>query len=359
MHGKVCRISKKIFVRILCCVLSILLFGCESNPRTNDDHPLDNAPTNATIEYINDNTAIQIDLTKVSELILENASEDVVSAAKTVIEGFLQYESRVKIKVSGNQQRFLNDMAYVIHSTCPLFGAFTDFNEMRSYDPTTGEVSWNYFLEKAEFERTLRDFCDVTEKYLSKVKLDDSEAMRAILLYYSVIDGLKYDNDLIGENFEKLSEKEANLKSSPYSVLAEKSGICTNIAQAYVFLCTQANLACGTVLHSGGSGMHMWNVVRIDGKFYYCDPTWDAGASMKHFGITVADRASWAGEYSSDSGTMLSVIIPEKYDISDSRFEILRNKLPVEITGVNVDKKLQTVTFLGYDYRFIFECVNG
>ena len=297
-----------------------------------------------------------IDLTKVSSMIQENVSEDVIIAAKKVIEGFLQYENSVPIKVKGNSQRFLNDMAYVIHCTCPIFGAFTDFNEITSYDETSKTVSWEYFIDKAEFNSKLQDFYDVTKKYLANIKSTDSEAMRAMLLYYALIDDLNYDYDLLGENYEKLSKKEANLKSSPYYVLSKKSGICTNIAQAYMFLCTQADIACGTVLHMGGSGMHMWNIVRIDDKYYYCDPTWDANTSLKYFGITAEDRASWAGGYSTNGGTMLSIAIFEKYEISDSRFEVLRDKLPLEISGIKVDRELQTITFVGYEYEYVFEC---
>ena len=304
---------------------------------------------------VDEDAVFDVDLTKISPLIQENVSEDVVLAAKTVIEAFLRYENSVAIEVSGNSQRFLNDLAYVIHCTCPMFGAFIDFSEMSSYDAASGKVSWKFFLEKAEFDSKLQSFYDVTQAYLSNVNVTDNEAMRAILLYYAVIDNLSYDYDLLGDNFENLSKEEANLKSSPYSVLVEKQGICTNIAQAYMFLCTQADIVCGTVLHMGGSGMHMWNIVQIDGTYYYCDPTWDANTSLKYFGITAADRASWAGEYSAEDGTMLSVIIPEKYEVSDSRFEGLREKLPVEIAEVKVDKAMQTITFVGYEYEYVFE----
>ena len=300
--------------------------------------------------------SFEIDLTKISPMIQENVSEEVVVAAKNVIEAFLRYENKVSIEVSGNKQRFMNDMAYVIHCTCPMFGAFTDFNEMTAYDTASGTVSWSYFLKESELNSKVQAFYDITNSYLSKVSTTDSEAMRAMLLYYAVIDDLNYDYDLIGDSFDKLSKEEANLKSSPYYVLVEKSGICTNMSQAYMFLCTQADIACGTVLHTGGSGMHMWNIVQIDGKYYYCDPTWDANASLKYFGITAADRASWAGEYSSSEGTMLSVTIPEKYEIADSRFEVLRGKLPVEISELKVDKEQQIITFVGYEYEYVFEC---
>ena len=349
----------KFVLTVFCCVIMLFLASCktESGNDKPGNQPSQNlTETTASKNTENNNTEFNIDLTKVSPLIQENVSEDVIVAAKTVIEGFLRYENSVEIKISGNSQRFLNDMAYVIHCTCPIFGAFTDFNEMSSYDETSGKVSWSFFEEEAEFKSKLQSFYDATETYLSDIKPTDSEAMRAMLLYYAVIDDLNYDYDLLGENYDKLSKEEANLKSSPYYVLSEKSGICTNIAQAYMFLCTQADITCGTVLHTGGSGMHMWNIVQIDGKFYYCDPTWDANTSLKYFGITSADRASWAGAYPSDGGTMLSATIPEKYEISDSRFESSRDKLPVEISEIKVDRKLQTITFVGYEYEYVFEC---
>ena len=358
MFDKVHRKLPNFVLTVICCVIVIILTGCgpESKIENTEIPNTQNIAEPTANEHTEEDTAFHIDLTKISPMIQENANEDVIAAAKAVIEGFLRYENSVAIKVSGNSHRFLNDMAYVIHCTCPMFGAFTDFNEMSSYDEVSGTVSWSFFVEETEFNNILQDFYDVTKTYLSNVMSTNSEAMRAMLLYYAVIDDLNYDYDLLGENFERLDKEEANLKSSPYYVLAEKSGICTNIAQAYMFLCTQADIACGTVLHMGGSGMHMWNIVQIDDKYYYCDPTWDANISLKYFGITAADRASWAGEYSADGGTMLSITIPEKYEISDSRFEVLRGKLPVEISAVKVDRELQTITFVGYEYEYVFEC---
>jgi hypothetical protein len=348
MYGKT---PKYIQLFLIFCVIAVIFAGCTAAEESST-YP-------STSEHIADEGAsFPIDLTKVSPMIRENVGEDVIVAAQKVIESFLRYENTVAIEISGNQTRFLNDMAYVIHCTCPTFGAFTDFSEVSSYDEATGTVSWNFFIDETEFRSKQQIFQDSVAGYLANTEPTDSEAMRAMLLYYALIDDLIYDYDLLGENFEKLSTQEANLRSSPYYVLVEKSGICTNIAQAYMFLCTQADITCGTVLHTGGSGMHMWNIVQIDSKFYYCDPTWDANTSMKYFGITVNDRATWAGGYSADAGTMLSVTIPEKYQIADSRFEVMRSKLPVEIFAVEASREDQAITFIGYEYEYIFECAK-
>lgn len=352
------RLTSNFLLTAICCVLLICLVSCGTGMNVDNtvSKNSENIVEDTISDNVNSNDTYNIDLTKISPMIQENAIEGVVEAAKAVIEGFLRYEDSVEIEITGNSHRFLNDMAYVIDCSCPMFGAFTDFNETQSYDAVSGKVSWEFLVDKSELDSKLHDFYDVTNTYLSKVKSTDSQVMRAMLLYYAVIENLNYDYDLLGENYEKLSEREANLRSSPYYVLVEKSGICTNIAQAYMFLCTQADIACGTVLHAGGIGMHMWNIVQIDGKFYYCDPTWDANTSLKYFGITASDRASWAGEYGSDDGTMLSVKIPEKYDVSDTGFEQLRDKLPVEISEIKIDKAMQTITFVGYEYECVFEC---
>lgn len=358
MNGVIQKILSKLFLISICSLMSVCIFGCSGKINTDkiDDQSSQNISDSSINPDVGDNVEFNIDFTKVSPMIKDNVDEDVIIAAKKVIDGFLNYENCVEIKVSGNTQRFLNDMAYIIHCTCPMFGAFTDFNEVASYDVASGKVSWNFFVDRSEFDAKLQAFNDVTEKYLAKVSPTDSEAMRSMVLYYALIDDLKYDYDLIGDNYGSLSKEQANLKSSPYYTLTAKSGICTNIAQAYMFLCTQADITCGTVLHTGGSGMHMWNIVKIDDKFYYCDPTWDADTSLKYFGITAADRASWAGEYSLDGGTMLSVLLLDKYDVSDTRFEELRGKLPVEISKVNFNKDLQTITFIGYEYEYTFDC---
>ena len=53
---------------------------------------------------------------------------------------------------------------------------------------------------------------------------------------------------------------------------------------------------------------------------------------------------------------MLSVLVLDKYQVCDDRFESLRDKLPVELSDIKVDKELQTITFVGYEYEYVFEC---
>lgn len=351
------KLGKKIsFALAVVLMCGVVFSGCSDNvSKTNKNEETQQTEQTKPIQT---NENYEVDYLKISPMIEENVDKEVIDAALKVIDAFLEYENKAKIVISGNQSRFLNDMGYVINCTCPMFSAFTDYNEMTSYDEESEMVSWSFLASQKEFQKTLTKFTEVVKESLSLIDKNDSDSMKAILLYYNMLRNASYDYDVLGDAYETMDKAEYNLRTSSYNVLVNKSGICTNLSQALMFLYTQADLKSGTVLHQGGVGSHMWSVVEIDDKYYYCDPTWDAGTGPKTFGITANDRSSWAGEYSKEEGSMLGVIIPEKYNVDDDRFAILREKIPVEITDIKVDKSKQTIVFVGYDYEYTLCCTQ-
>ena len=354
----------KVFAVAICLALVFCVFvGCGDSNDSAVSSSQSDVSSVADVVSDSSNTTdtpndifYKVDYTKISPMILENSGEEVVLAAKQVITAFLNYENSVSVEVVGNQSLFMNDLGYIINCSCPLFSAFTDFNEVSAYNKNNGTVSWNFLISEDEFKTVTADFTEKIEKMLSVIDKSDSDAMKAVLLYYEVIRGAIYDDALNGDGYLTMDDKEYRLRSSAYCVLNNKSGLCTNISQALMFLYTQSELSCGTVLHMGGAGAHMWNVVKIDEKYYYCDATWDVGSSLNTFGITADDRLTWAGGYSKEDGKMFKTVIAEKYSVDDTRFEILRSKVPVEITKIKTDKAAQTITFEGYEYEYTFSC---
>ena len=334
-----------------------LLAGCSAEVAVTGESG-NAAPSTAQTQPVEEIAGYKVDYLKISPMIADNVAKEVIDAATAVIEAFLNYENSADITIVGNKTRFLNDMGYVINCACPMFSAFTDYNEMTAYDEQKKAVTWNYFISREEFHKTVTAFTDTVEAILSAVDQRDSEAMKAILLYCAMIQNASYDYEILGDAYEIMDPDQYHLRNSPYYALVNKTGICTNLSQGLLFLYTQADLASGTVLHQGGAGAHMWVVVRIDDRYYYCDPTWDVGDGPKTFGITAEDRSGWAGGYAKDEGSMLDAVIPQKYEIKDDRFGILREKLPAETTGIKADKEKQTITFEGDDYQYTFSCTQ-
>jgi transglutaminase/protease-like cytokinesis protein 3 len=84
---------------------------------------------------------------------------------------------------------------------------------------------------------------------------------------------IRWNNEFLKINFEKLRKR--------------KKTICTGYAYLIKELCSFVNIECeiingfgrtvNTNVHKLEFGNHSWNAVKLEGKWYLCDPTWSSG----------------------------------------------------------------------------------
>ena len=77
----------------------------------------------------------------------------------------------------------------------------------------------------------------------------------------------------------------------PDGVLLRGTGVCQSYALAYEILLQEAGVSSQYVSGGAGGGGHAWNLVKMDGDWYYVDCTWDdpgTGGYERHdyFGLT-------------------------------------------------------------------------
>ncbi|MBO5754833.1 MAG: hypothetical protein J6R89_02115 [Clostridia bacterium] len=80
---------------------------------------------------------------------------------------------------------------------------------------------------------------------------------------------------------------EADDRATAAGALVDGRCVCEGYAHAFQLLCQKAGIDCvcilGDATSNGKTEGHMWNAVRIDGVWYYCDPTWnDTTSSVKY-----------------------------------------------------------------------------
>lgn len=97
---------------------------------------------------------------------------------------------------------------------------------------------------------------------------------------------------LIGSDYDKVKslhdwlieymeyDSGASNKSSVYGALIEKRGVCESYSRTFKYILDELGieniLATGTATNSNGrTEDHMWNYVKLNGKWYAVDPTWD------------------------------------------------------------------------------------
>ncbi len=115
----------------------------------------------------------------------------------------------------------------------------------------------------------------------------DSLKVRAI--YEWVTDNIAYDIDLFNEMNIKTAEEYAAVQKSE-KVIQRKKGVCMGYTNLFQDLCIASGIKAYSVpgycksIDPRTNAMifsperHSWNAVRINNRWYLCDPTWGAGA---------------------------------------------------------------------------------
>lgn len=114
--------------------------------------------------------------------------------------------------------------------------------------------------------------------------MSDVEKMLAVYDYFCVnyeYDYENYENDTIPPESYTL-----------VGVMVNKIGVCQSYSFAYEFVLNRLGIECSTV--SSEPMRHMWNLVKLDGKWYHVDVTWgdptyDKCGNVSHKYFLVSD----------------------------------------------------------------------
>ncbi len=114
---------------------------------------------------------------------------------------------------------------------------------------------------------------------------------------------------------------------SPYRAIMTDKGICQETAGCYAYLLLQVGIdaiTCGA-LNKDSTEAHEWTIVKLDGKYYHCDPTYQCSEkfSVNYFGMNDAERekqGDWDMPYNNigDTNDLWARDYPA---LDDTRFE--------------------------------------
>ncbi|GAB3523743.1 hypothetical protein GCM10027442_50490 [Emticicia fontis] len=122
---------------------------------------------------------------------------------------------------------------------------------------------------------------------------NDSLKVRAI--YEWVTDNIVYDIDLFSEMNIKTAEQYAEAQKSE-KVIHRKKAVCMGYTNLFQDLCNACNIKAYSIsgyckslnprtnVMAFSSEKHSWNAVKINNRWYLCDPTWSAGSIDMHTG---------------------------------------------------------------------------
>lgn len=101
-----------------------------------------------------------------------------------------------------------------------------------------------------------------------------------------IIGHAEYDVNFIGD-YDNAPEDD----STPYGLLTNGSAICRGYTSTFQLFMDMAGIECISVngsAHSEAPEPHAWNMVRLDGEWYFVDVTWDDPVALGTEPISVA-----------------------------------------------------------------------
>jgi len=169
----------------------------------------------------------------------------------------------------------------VILSAIPVYGMETEPDtdaaiEIETADiasndsPSTESNSSDYWYDEVKGDELERMMTSITNAVVSSMDENWSELDKALYLEDWLYGWAAYDYDSLD-----ISSNNFGSGHNAYDAIVHRKAVCEGFAKAYDILMNKAGLFCIVVEneHMGDGAGHAWNLVRINGKYYYVDPT--------------------------------------------------------------------------------------
>lgn len=163
--------------------------------------------------------------------------------------------------------RELADIYFMVRLDCPEIFYSVKYKYRYYQDSGSVEMIPEYLFDKKKIK-------DHQQAMKSRVEKLSRPAMK-----YSEVEKQQYIHDFICQNvrYDKLKKPYSHEIIGP---LGQGVGVCEGIAKAVKILCDALGIWCIIALseanpEKGIKYRHAWNVVRINGKYYHLDATFD------------------------------------------------------------------------------------
>lgn len=115
----------------------------------------------------------------------------------------------------------------------------------------------------------------VVSSFLSKTKtsgMSDFEIIKAV--HDFICSKATYDYDAL-KNINSSNMEKYNYAFTSYGALVKGKTVCQGYSLAFYRLCKELGYKCRFVSSDPDQGCHAWNIVELNGEYYFVDCTWD------------------------------------------------------------------------------------
>lgn len=102
-----------------------------------------------------------------------------------------------------------------------------------------------------------------------KASVYDTDYEKALYVHDAIINSTEYDSENAKHN------EGAHLWGTAYGTLVQHKSVCQGYSEAYKMVMNRLGIECGVCGGMAKDESHAWNYIKLDGKYYWADLTWD------------------------------------------------------------------------------------
>jgi transglutaminase/protease-like cytokinesis protein 3 len=137
-----------------------------------------------------------------------------------------------------------------------------------------GVVKFKYKYPRATILKMNKALNQQADKIVNQAKQKKTQFEKVLTIHDAVVNSVRYDE----ANLEKGTLPD--LDYTAYGALVNKTAVCDGYAKAMNLLLNRAGIWSVKVTGTANGEDHAWNLVKVDGKYYYLDSTWDDPVSF-------------------------------------------------------------------------------
>jgi hypothetical protein len=146
-------------------------------------------------------------------------------------------------------------------------------------DSTTGKVTkveFKYSITESEAEKRKNEIESAISPFEKGIEDSMSDYEVAKTIYKNIIELVDYDSIAL-EKSEKASDDLTSVDlRSIYGVFVNRKAVCAGYAKATQYLMNKYGIECIQVTGTTErDALHAWNLIKLEGDYYYIDTTWD------------------------------------------------------------------------------------
>lgn len=198
--------------------------------------------------------------------VYESLAEEDRKVYDQMLDAINSYEDEVTLSASNGQK--LEDIFECIkadHGELFWVDSFRYTQYQRNGETQKLSFSPNYTMTKEQCDATQRRLDVRVQKYLDGIEKDASDYEKVCYVYRSLIKKVNYNVN---------AENNQNI----ISVFLNRETVCQGYASAMQYLMSLLDVPCVIVTGTANGGPHAWNMVQLDGEWYYVDVTWGNSA---------------------------------------------------------------------------------